>query len=128
MSNNQCVSEKMLKLGNFPILSEKDTLKKALDEMTSHGIGIVCLVNNDGELVGILTDGDLRRLLLTRQDPLPALLVSPALNFGNLKPTTIRPETTILEGNQILGRLRVWDLPILNSESKLVGLFHLEIS
>lgn len=118
----------MIGLGKFPVLNVKDTLKKALDEMTTHGFGIVCIVNNDGQLEGILTDGDLRRLLLTRQDPLPALLVSPAINYGNLKPTTIKPETTIVEGNQILGRLRIWDLPILNSESKLLGLFHLEIS
>ncbi len=97
MSNNQTVSEKMLGLGKFPVLTAKDTLKKALDEMTKHRLGIACFTDENNQLVGILTDGDLRRLLLTRQNPLPALLVTPAIEFGHSSPTSIQSEQSLTE-------------------------------
>ena len=124
MSNNQTVSEKMLGLGKFPILSAKDTLKKALDEMTKHRLGIACFTNESNELLGILTDGDLRRLLLIRQNPLPALLVTPAIEFGHLSPTSIRGEQSLTEAAALMHDKQIWDLPVVDISKKLLGLIH----
>jgi arabinose-5-phosphate isomerase len=124
MSNKQTVSEKMLALGKFPVLSAKDTLKKALDEMTKHRLGIACFTNESNELLGILTDGDLRRLLLTRQNPLPALLVTPAIEFGHLSPTSIQGEQSLIEAAAVMHDKQIWDLPVVDSSKKLLGLIH----
>jgi CBS domain-containing protein len=124
MSNKQTVSEKMLPLGKFPVLSAKDTLKKALDEMTKHRLGIACFTNESNELLGILTDGDLRRLLLTRQNPLPALLVTPAIEFGHLSPTSIQGEQSLIEAAAVMHDKQIWDLPVVDSSKKLLGLIH----
>ena len=78
--------DKMKKLSEIPVLEENASLKKALDVMSQKRLGIACFVDNMGKLKGLLTDGDLRRLLLTKQSPLPALLVSDALTFGNTNP------------------------------------------
>jgi arabinose-5-phosphate isomerase len=124
MSNNQTVSEKMLALGKFPVLTEKDTLKKALDEMTNHRLGIACFTNEKNELIGILTDGDLRRLLLTRQNPLPALLITPAIEFGHSTPTSIHGNQSLLVAASLMHDKQIWDLPVIDAEKKLVGLIH----
>lgn len=124
MSNNQTVSERMLGLGKFPVLNAKDTLKKALDEMTRHRLGIACFTNESNELIGILTDGDLRRLLLTRQNPLPALLITPAIEFGHLSPTSIRGEQSLTEAAALMHDKQIWDLPVVDISKKLLGLIH----
>ena len=124
MSNNQSISEKMLALGKFPVLNAKDTLKRALDEMTKHRLGIACFTNESNELIGILTDGDLRRLLLTRQNPLPALLVTPAIEFGHSSPTSIQGEQSLTEAATMMHDKQIWDLPVVDSSKKLIGLIH----
>ena len=124
MSNNQTVSEKMLALGKFPALTAKDTLKKALDEMTNHRLGIACFTDEKNELIGILTDGDLRRLLLTRQNPLPALLITPAIEFGHSTPTSIHGNQSLVEAASLMHEKQIWDLPVIDAEKKLVGLIH----
>jgi len=124
MSNNQTVSEKMLALGKFPVLDAKDTLKKALDEMTNHRLGIACFINENNELIGILTDGDLRRLLLTRQNPLPALLITPAIEFGHSSPISIHGNQSLVEAASLMHDKQIWDLPVIDAEKKLVGLIH----
>ena len=124
MSNNQTVSKKMLGLGKFPVLGTKDTLKKALDEMTNHRLGVACFIDENNKLVGILTDGDLRRLLLTRQNPLPALLVTAAIEFGNATPTSIHGDKSLGEAASLMHDKQVWDLPVIDDENKLLGLIH----
>jgi arabinose-5-phosphate isomerase len=124
MSNNQTVSEKMIALGKFPVLSAKDTLKKALDEMTIHRLGMTCFINDKNQLIGTLTDGDLRRLLLTRQNPLPALLITPAIEFGHSTPTSIHGNQSLVEAASLMHDKQIWDLPVIDAAEKLVGLIH----
>ena len=45
----------------IPVVSEQATMKEAIEELTGKGFGITTVVDDGGRLVGILTDGDLRR-------------------------------------------------------------------
>lgn len=45
----------------IPVVSEQATMKEAIEEMTGKGFGITTVVDDRGRLVGVLTDGDLRR-------------------------------------------------------------------
>jgi len=45
----------------IPMVSEQATMKEAIEEMTGKGFGMTTIVDDRGRLVGILTDGDLRR-------------------------------------------------------------------
>lgn len=118
------IESRMLDPKNFAILNPKATLKEALDKMTSHKLGIACLVDEEHRLVGVLTDGDLRRLLLTRQAPLPALLISPAIEFGHKNPITIRLETNVETAKELMHEKEIWDLPVIDSSGHLLGLLH----
>lgn len=116
--------DKMKKLSEIPVLEENASLKKALDVMSQKRLGIACFIDNMGKLKGLLTDGDLRRLLLTKQSPLPALLVSDALTFGNTSPSVAFEEDEIIKLRDVMNEKQIWDLPIVDSNHKLIGLVH----
>ena len=47
----------------FPVVSEKASMKDAIFEITSKRLGVTAVCNADGHLIGVITDGDLRRAL-----------------------------------------------------------------
>ena len=116
--------DKMKKLSEIPVLEENASLKKALDVMSQKRLGIACFVDNTGKLKGLLTDGDLRRLLLTKQSPLPALLVSDALIFGNANPSVAFEEDEITKLRDVMNNKQIWDIPIVDLNHKLIVLVH----
>jgi arabinose-5-phosphate isomerase len=116
--------EKMKKLSEIPVLEENASLKRALDLMSEKRLGVACFVDKFGVLKGLLTDGDLRRLLLTKQSPLPALLIANALSFGISKPTVAHEDDDIDKLKELMNLKQIWDLPIIDSNNKLIGLLH----
>ena len=124
MSTNEIVSSKMIKIISFPILDENVSLKSALDSMSKYSLGVACFVNKQNQFVGILTDGDLRRLILNKQSPLPALLITSAIEFGTRSPKNIKENDTINKAIALMDESRIWDLPVLNEVGNVVGLLN----
>lgn len=124
MSNKQSVESRALPLSKVPVIQADASLKKALDKMTQHRLGIALIVNADGNLAGVLTDGDLRRLLLGHQSPLPELLITPAINFGTRTPSIIASTASITEAAKVMADKEIWDLPVVDNLGKLTGLVH----
>ena len=121
---NKKVSDVMMGMGKFPVIQDTSSLKNALDEMTAHKLGMACIIDASKILIGVITDGDLRRILLLRQDPLPALLVSNALVFSNNSPHTIRESDAIEKCLIEMKNFRISDLPVVNEKKQLVGIVH----
>ena len=115
---------KMKLLSEFPVMSESDSLKKTLDTMTQKRLGVACFVDKNGKLIGLLTDGDLRRLLLANQSPLPALLVNDAIEFGTRNPETAQADDQLIELAKKMNQKQLWDLPVVDQKGLLVGLLH----
>lgn len=125
INENKRVSEVMLDLSKFPVLPEKTLFKEALEAMSKFNLGIACLVNAHGSLIGLVTDGDVRRKLLKVQKPFSALFVDDALDHCIKSPVTVLPETKLLDSVRLMGQKKVWDLPVVDKNDKLVGLLHL---
>lgn len=119
------VSEVMMPLDRIPLIGETVILKEALEEMGRSRLGIVCIVNADSKLLGILTDGDIRRKLLKVQKPFSAFFVDDALDHAIRSPLTIQPSETLVHAIDIMGEKQIWDLPVVNDQGILVGLLHL---
>ena len=114
----------MISLEKFPVLESDATLKNALDAMTKYHIGVACFVDSNRHLVGVLTDGDLRRLILTKQNPLPALLVSHAIDFGSREPISVKESDSIEAAITLMHDRKIWDLPVIDENMKIMGLVH----
>jgi arabinose-5-phosphate isomerase len=113
------VADIMRKGDQIPISRRTDPLlPTALDEMSRKGIGMTSVVDDGGRLVGIFTDGDLRRLL-EHHDTIKGITVGEVMKSN---PTTIAPERLAAEAAQIFenkslgGRLLVCE-----PGGKLVG-------
>ena len=119
------VSEVMIGLDRVPVIRETVILKEALEEMGRTRLGIVCIVNCDNKLMGILTDGDIRRKLLKVQKPLSALFVDDALEHAILAPLTIKPGDTLVHAVGVMEQKQIWDLPVVDEGGVLVALLHL---
>ncbi len=125
------IQSESLKVGDVMIAADatpqtKDTtmLKEALELMDQYRLGIVCISSDDGALDGIITDGDIRRMLNAVQKPLAALMSDDVINHAVRAPITVSSATPLKEAITLMGTKKVWDLPVVDN-GKLSGLLHL---
>ncbi len=119
------VSEVMMPLDRMAVIGEAVIMKEALEKMQQFHLGIACIVDDENNLLGILTDGDIRRKLLKIQKPFSALLVDDALEYAIRSPMTTQLDMTLEDAIVLMGDKKIWDLPVVNSQGMLVGLLHL---
>ena len=119
------VEDVMIEMGKFPAVTQNTILKEALTEMGEANLWLVCIINNKQELLGLITDGDLRRKLLKVQKPFSAFFVDDALVHAEQNPITCNSEDNLKEVVQLMGEKQIWDLPVVRKNNELVGLLHL---
>ena len=119
------VSQVMLPPDRFPVIGEREILKEALEAMGRSRLGIACIVDSNSKLLGILTDGDIRRKLLKVQKPFSAFFVDDALVHAIKSPVTIQSTDTLVQAIVLMGKKQIWDLPVVDEQGMLVGLLHL---
>ena len=119
------VKDVLLPLDRFPVVGKTIMLKEALDVMNNLRLGIACIVDNENKLLGILTDGDIRRKLIKVQKPLSAFFVDDALDHAIHSPITSKPDDTLEEAVEIMEAKKIWDLPVVDDQGILIGMLHL---
>jgi arabinose-5-phosphate isomerase len=115
------VTELMHTGSGMPLVALGRPMNEAIIEMTGKSLGCVGVVDGAGLLVGIVTDGDLRRHMA------PDLLDQPVERVMTTGPRTVRPQATIAEA---LGLMAAKDRRPITSlfvveEGKPVGLLHM---
>ena len=121
---NKKVNDVMLDIGSFPTVNDSTILKEALERMDDFRLGIACVINHNSQLLGIITDGDIRRKLLVVQKPLAAFFIDDVINQAIKNPVTTSSEINLVDAVSLMEEKQVWDLPVVDN-SKLVGLLHL---
>ena len=121
---NKKVGDVMLGVGSFPVVTENTILKEALEKMDDYRLGIACIIGRNNQLSGIITDGDIRRKILSVQKPLAAFFIDDVINQSIKSPITTSSGTSLIDAVDLMGDRQVWDLPIID-DGKLVGLLHL---
>jgi CBS domain-containing protein len=124
-NNEMLVGDVMMPLDRIAVIGETVIMKEAFEEMGRSGLGIACIVDDKNKLLGILTDGDIRRKLLKVQKPFSALLVDDALDHAIRSPMTILPNDKLVHAIGLMGQKKIWDLPVVDDKGALVGLLHL---
>lgn len=119
------VGDVMIGLNDTPKIAKQTLLKEALEIMDEKKLGIVCIVDDDSQLEGIITDGDIRRMLTKVQKPMAALMSDDVINHAIINPTTVNMNTDLVEAVSIMGNKQIWDLPVVDDNNILKGLLHL---
>lgn len=107
-----------------PMVTADTVFREVLETMNAKGRGAVSVVDDEGRLVGLLTDGDVRRLILSTQRPLPDLFLESAENVMTRDPKRVDADAPLEEALVTLERHEFWVLPVVEGD-KLVGLLHM---
>ncbi|GAB6099442.1 KpsF/GutQ family sugar-phosphate isomerase [Halanaerocella petrolearia] len=105
-----------------PIVEQDSTLKETLFVMTSTRMGSANIVDEQGKLVGIITDGDIRRLL--EEDP--NLMHKEAQEIMSVDPTAITPDKLAAEALKVMQDKEINDLPVVDKEGQPLGLVNFQ--
>ena len=120
------VKDVLLSPDRVPVLPPTTLLKQALEEMNKFRLGVVCVIDEDEKLIGIFTDGDVRRLLLKSQKPFAALFVDDIIVHATSSFTSINENTSLSEAVVLMEKKEIWDLPVIaEGDGKFLGLLHL---
>jgi arabinose-5-phosphate isomerase len=100
-----------------PVIRRGAPMSEAIVEMSAKGFGCVAVLDRDGKLGGVVTDGDLRRHM--RAD----LLETPVDAVMTAAPKTVRPDQLASEALQILNASKITALIVVES-GRPVGIVH----
>jgi arabinose-5-phosphate isomerase len=113
------VEEIMRKGEEVPVVSPENNLKEAILEISNKRLGAT-LVVKEGRLVGIITDGDLRRAFQKG-----ANLETPVKEVMTKEPKTIEAESFGEEALRVMELHKITVLPVVDREGRVKGIVHL---
>jgi arabinose-5-phosphate isomerase len=116
------VRELMHAGARVPVVGERTSVREAVVEMTSKGFGATSVVDEAGRLVGIITDGDLRRLLERHPGDALAVTASEAMTIA---PLTIDGEVLATAALEVMERRHVTSLLVLDADGRPEGILHI---
>ena len=102
---------------SIPRVDTSTLLSDALVEMTRKGLGMTAIVDSNNKLLGIFTDGDLRRTIDNKID-LHSALTRDVMTQDCI---TIQPGMLAAEALQIMDSTKINALPVTNADNELVG-------
>jgi arabinose-5-phosphate isomerase len=100
----------------LPAVGQQAKLRDGLLEMSRKGLGMTTIVDAQQRVVGVFTDGDLRRILDKRFDPDLAMT-----DVMTPQPKTIKPRMLAAEAVHIMETSRITALPVIDEAGVLVG-------
>jgi arabinose-5-phosphate isomerase len=115
------VKDIMLTGEAIPIVYKGAGMREAVLEMDRPGLGVTFILEVDHRLVGIITDGDIRRCI-ARNENLMDLLVDDVMTSN---PTTATMETPAYDALNIMEHKQITVLPIVDEQNCAVGILHL---
>ena len=127
-SSLRSVDEVMrLRVGeNLPVVSQNHSVKEALDEAWTDGdrrrAGAIMLVDDEGRLSGIFTDGDLRRLMM--EDPQG--LSRPIRDVMTTHPRSLRLDDRTRDARQLIAEHRIDEIPVVDEDGRPRGLIDVQ--
>ena len=101
----------------IPLTQQGVTISRALLEMSSKGLGMTGILNENGELAGVFTDGDLRRMLDQGMDIQTTLIE----DVMSKTPKTIHPHILAVEALNIMEKSKITALMVVDDQGKPVG-------
>jgi len=89
-------------------------------EISAKGLGMTCVVAEDGRLAGIITDGDLRRHMA-----MAGLLAQPASAVMTAGPRTIGRSLLAVEALAMMEQRKITSLVVVDADARIEGVLHL---
>lgn len=104
-----------------PAVRDDTPMRDVIYEMSSKGLGMTCVADGDGRLLGIITDGDLRR----HMDGAPGILALTAGDVMTRGPVAIPPSTLAVEALNLMEQRKITSLVVVDGDRRVAGVVHL---
>lgn len=112
----------LLRKDNLPIVSRETILKDAIITMSEGRLGSVIIVDKDEKVVGLLSDGDLRRALMKSDFSIDCAVET----IATMNPRTFENENLLAsDALQIIENYKIQQLIITDKNKKLLGVLHI---
>ncbi len=98
-----------------------DPMTQVIMTMSSHRLGATAVVDAEGRLLGIITDGDLRRMIEKTPD-FSGLRARDVMTPG---PQAVRPDQSAEEAMQVFSRHKITQLPVVDETGHYLGMIHI---
>jgi len=102
---------------NLPLVAPTTTMAEAIEIVTNGKLGIGVVVDN-GQLVGIITDGDIRRAMQRLEQ---AFFTTPVAEIMSRNPKTISKNAKIVEAGETMNHYSIHTLVVLDDDNRVVG-------
>ena len=119
------VKDLMHTASDIPMVYENSNMKDVICEMTSKKLGITAIVDSNRRLTGIITDGDLRRLLEREIGMKIDIFNLKASEVMTKNPRIISPDALAVSAVQIMESYSITSLIIKNDDDTVGGIIHL---
>jgi arabinose-5-phosphate isomerase len=107
---------------DLPVVAADTRMRDVIYEMSRKGLGMTCVVGEGNELLGIITDGDLRR----RMEQAGDILTMTAVEAMTRNPITIEPRALAAQALNLLEQRKITALVVADGEPRrAVGVVHL---
>ncbi|MBR5642599.1 MAG: KpsF/GutQ family sugar-phosphate isomerase [Salinivirgaceae bacterium] len=103
-----------------PQVAATDNIKQVIMEMTSKRLGATAVLNADGDMAGIITDGDLRRMLMSGRD----IANLTAADIMSVNPKTIDENAMAVNAFHLMEQNHITQLIVLK-EGRYAGVIHI---
>src|SRR5262249_34386333 len=118
--------ERLMHDGDAPIVAASTPMLAVMREMTAKALGMTCVVDADGRLVGIITDGDLRRHFVNTQTPDGrSILERTASDVMTRNPVTVGRSALAVEALRMLEQRKITSIVVVDEERRVQGVVHL---
>ncbi len=115
------IEEVMTKGSGIPVVGIDSPIKEVILEMTTKRLGATCIINKNGILHGIFTDGDLRRLLEKTMD----IKDLKAKDIATKNPKVTKKDFLASFALQTMENYKITSLIVVDDENKPIGIVHL---
>lgn len=115
------VSEVMLQGEDIPAVSADANLRTAITVLNEKNLGAVLIMEDSNRIAGIITDGDVRRLVCNNQN-LDTTTLAQVMTVG---PKTITQGLLVADAVSLMQRHEITILPVTDQQKTLIGILHL---
>ncbi|MGC8989278.1 MAG: KpsF/GutQ family sugar-phosphate isomerase [Verrucomicrobiia bacterium] len=112
----------MHKGGDTPIVHANTSMPDVIYEMSRKGLGMTTVVDDGGHLLGVITDGDLRRLMQRCGESALGLLAGECMTRN---PVTINPRELASAALQLMEKRKITSVVVVDDEKHVLGVVHL---
>ncbi|OQY59547.1 MAG: arabinose-5-phosphate isomerase [Desulfobacteraceae bacterium 4572_88] len=104
-----------------PVVSQGASMEAAVAEVDRPSLGAALVLNADGILTGIVTDGDIRRVI-AKNKAIFNLIVDEVMTPN---PRTVRPDSPAYDALNMMEKYQITVLPVTDASGKVEGILHL---